>query len=362
MVDSGSSRARIRASGILILILAGWGSSPVAAGEIEVYGRAHLALNYLDDGDDYSAVSISSNSSRIGVLGSHPFTDHLEGVVQFEGAVDLDATDSDFSFSSRNAFAGFRGDWGLVRAGRFDTPLKRLQNAVSVFRDRVGDSRNVARNQLPVGPDDDGPRIGFDSRFDNAIGYTSPATLPVVFNIAYSTDTQEQTAVDSNKNDAVSASLAYDIGLVYAAIAHERWNFGDPDFRERHATRLAAYHQWSRLRVNLFTQFASRPDDRVYGVSARYNLQPDVAVMTKYYFLDGDDSENSGLFALGAEYDVHAQLRVYTAYAQVNNSGDQQLVPWAQGTSLAASDGPDGEISATGERPWALAVGAIYTF
>src|SRR5690606_17623708 len=37
-----------------------------AAADVKVYGRAHVSLDYLDDGKDYNEVGLSSNSSRLG--------------------------------------------------------------------------------------------------------------------------------------------------------------------------------------------------------------------------------------------------------------------------------------------------------
>ncbi len=36
------------------------------AADVKVYGRAHVSLDYLDDGKDYNEVGLSSNSSRLG--------------------------------------------------------------------------------------------------------------------------------------------------------------------------------------------------------------------------------------------------------------------------------------------------------
>jgi predicted porin len=34
------------------------------AADVKIYGRAHVSLDYLDDGADYNEVGLSSNSSR----------------------------------------------------------------------------------------------------------------------------------------------------------------------------------------------------------------------------------------------------------------------------------------------------------
>ena len=37
-----------------------------SAADVKIYGRAHVSLDYLDDGKDYNEVGLSSNSSRLG--------------------------------------------------------------------------------------------------------------------------------------------------------------------------------------------------------------------------------------------------------------------------------------------------------
>ncbi len=328
------------------------------AAEATFYGRAHFALNHLDDGNDYRAFSVSSNSSRVGVNASHPFRDQLEVIAQFEGTVDIDQANDDFTFSSRNAYGGFRGDWGMVRIGKFDTPLKRLMNSVELFRDQVGDARNIARSRADVGDD---VRVNFDSRFDNAVGYTSPSNHPVVINLAYSADTQDQTSADDNRNDALSGSLSYTRGRFYAAVAHERVNFGDPALDEREATRLAASHEWPFITLNGFFQTTTNPNDDVIGLGASHALNQEVTLKAQHYRLDADSGDDAALYSLGVDWAVEDNLMLYSTLSRISNSGDSGYVPWREGLSLSAGGG-DSDIDATGANPWALSAGAVYRF
>ena len=332
-------------------------SACAMAGEASFYGRAHFALNHLDDGNDYRAFSVSSNSSRVGVEASHPLRDQLEVIAQFEGTVDIDQANDDFTFSSRNAFGGFRGDWGMVRIGKFDSPLKRLMNSVELFRDQIGDARNVARSRTVVGTiDGSDVSVNFDSRFDNAVGYTSPSHHPLVVNLAYSGDTQEQTSVDGNRNDALSGSLSYYRGNVYAAIAHEQLNFADPELNEREATRLAAAYRWPALTLNGFFQSTTNPNDDVYGVGASHPLNHEVSLKAQYYTLDADSGDDADIYSVGVDWAVEDNLMLYSTLSQISNSGSASHVPWREGLSLSASS--DG-IDASGESPWALSAGAV---
>lgn len=348
----GSARFR-GVTALLACTLGGLAVSPFAVAEVAFYGRAHLAVSYLNDGNDYSAFNLSSNSSRIGLRAGHTVTRDLEVLAQMEGDVEFDiGGDDGFEINSRNTFAGLRGEWGLVRLGRFDTPVKRLKNNVSLFRDQVGDSRNIARySETGV--------VRFDERFRNALAYTSPVVHPFVFDLAYSFDTEEGTAADDNNNDAVSATLTYRMGAAYAGVGHERWNFEDSD-QERDVTRASAYHDWGDLRGTVFYQRASDPDDRVYGVGTRYALSGELSVKLEYYVLRAEENEaDAEQVAIGADFQASPELMLYVTGAWLGNDEDRARSPWNQGISLDRA--PDGA-SLEDNNAWALSVGTVYRF
>lgn len=353
----GPDRCRSTGRGTMFLALfVGVSSASLAVADSpEVYGRAHLAFTAIDDGGDYSSYNLSSNSSRVGFRGGHEFTRDLEGVYQIEGLVEFDDTDSSFDLASRDTFAGLRGDFGTVRAGRFDTPTKGIVSATSLFRDQVGDSRNVVRNGVSGGND---TSTGFDERFRNMAAYRTPDRHPLTVEAAYSPDTQGGTAEDGNPNDAYSVAVTYQSGPAYLALGHERWTFEDDE--NRHVTRAGAYHDWGGLRLSLLYQTATNPDDDAYGVGVRYRLADDLAVKAEHSALraDGDDLD-ARQYAVGAEYYASRELTLYVVGAVLANDDDQALSPWPQGISLDRE--PDGAQLA-GEDAWAVAVGSVYRF
>ncbi len=319
------------------LLLAG----AVEAEGVEVYGRAHFAVTHVNDGGDYSAHNLASNAGRLGVYGVHRVTPELEGVARFEGEVALDTGDT----RRRDVYAGFRGEWGLLRAGRYDTPAKRVARRVDLFPDQIGDSRNIIRNET-------GDR-GFDGRLKNGVGYRSPEIHPVIFEAVYSMETEEGDAVDGNDQSAVSASLAYHGGSVYLAVAHEAFSAGD----ERKVSRAAASYDWRDLRVTLFYQKAEEPEDEAYGAGLRYRLSDELAVKAQHYVLDADGSDDAdaAMTAVGAEFQTAPELRLYVNYARLANEPGRELAPWREGSTLDRWGVQD-------ETAWALAVGAIFDF
>ncbi|MDY3198701.1 MAG: porin, partial [Pseudomonadaceae bacterium] len=50
----------------------------LALADVSIYGRAHVSVDFLDDGADYSETNLSSNSSRIGFKGDHEINPSLK--------------------------------------------------------------------------------------------------------------------------------------------------------------------------------------------------------------------------------------------------------------------------------------------
>lgn len=343
-----------------LLLAATAGLIPIGgaqAADIEIYGQAHLAASHLDDGDDYSAVNLSSNSSRIGFRAGHDLDDTLRAIVQLEGQVNLDNTDTDV-LTSRNSFAGLTGDWGTARAGRFDTPNKVLRSRVDLFGNQVGDARNVIRGNYIIDPnaDDSGTHQGFDERFRKGLAYTTPQLNGFFADIHYSVETQANSrSADGNDNDAWSASITYREGPLYAAIAHEQWNFEDAD-AERDVTRVAAYFDIARFRLTGLAQTASDPDDNAYGAGVRYTLTPAVHLKTQYYLLDADDGDfDADLIAVGVDYAYTDNASFYLNYAQIDNDDLQTRQPWNAASSIDLT-------GASGHTGSAVAAGMVYKF
>ena len=137
------------------------------AADVKVYGRAHVSLDYLDDGKDYNEVGLSSNSSRLGFKAEQKLENGMTVFGQVEQEVNFASGSQDgksVDFATRDTFVGLKGDFGQVRAGRFDSPFKVARGPVNFFGDMVGDIRNVTRVSDNK----------FDERNENTVEYKSP--------------------------------------------------------------------------------------------------------------------------------------------------------------------------------------------
>lgn len=348
---------------LVLTLLAGGvmaGTGMAQAADVTIYGRAHLATSYLDDGADYSAANFSSNSSRIGFRVGHELRPGVRGLIQLEGGVNFSNTE-DESFTSRDSFAGLEGDWGLLRGGRFNTPNKVVRGRVDLFGDQVGETRNIVRGNYRLDPSDSDTALeGFDERFRRGIAYRTPMVGGFFADVHYSFDTASSAnAADGNENDAWSASVTYHDGPLYAAVAHERWNREQGD-DERDVTRFAAYYDVAAFRLTGFAQTASDPDDNAYGAGVRYALRSDVHLKGQYYWLDADDGDfDADMIAMGVDYRYSPELQFYVNYARIDNDDLQTRQPWVAASPLEQSGGDD---FVAGETAYAVAFGAIYNF
>ncbi len=331
----------VAAAGLLI-------AGGAQAAEVRVYGQAHLAASHLDDGDDYSALNLSSNASRIGFRATHDFSDALRGMIQIEGQVDLDSNNNT-SLTSRDSFGALIGDWGMVRAGYFDTPVKVASRRVDLFGNQLGDSRNLVRGNYAGNQ-------GFDERFKNSIAYRTPSFGGLTADLHYSVETQSNSdAEDGNKNDAFSAALSYLQGALFVSLGYERWNFEDAD-AERDIIRLSGYYDLADFRFTALAQTASDPDDNAYGVGVRYRLTPQIFLKAQYYLLDADDSDfDADLLAVGVDYRYVQNLTFYLNVAQISNDTTQTLAPWREASTLSRAGAAD-------ETARGVALGMIYSF
>ncbi len=88
----------------------------------------------------------------------------LKAVWQAEVGFSLDEKENNRYFASRDTYIGLDSKLGKLLIGRTDTPFKDLSGKTDMFRDQIGDSRNLT---MPGG-------YQWDIRPDNSIRYTTP--------------------------------------------------------------------------------------------------------------------------------------------------------------------------------------------
>lgn len=331
---------------VTALLAAGLTLPLVATADLTVYGRAHLSADFLDDGADYSEFNISSNSSRLGFKGEREFQPNLTGMFQIEQQIDID--DSGTEFATRDTFVGLKGDWGMFRVGKFDTPFKRARGPANFFGDQLGDLRNVARTRT---------HGRFDERFRNSLHYRTPNINGFVWDIQYSPERGQQTTRDGGDQDGISTAIGFRHGGLNLALAYEK-QFDDD--KNPDAFRIAAsYRVTPALNIGaLFQTTESTAGDKgdVYGIGGQFRLSSEMFLNAHYFHLDSDLRDtDASLFAIGLEYRVDSALRFYGNFATVNNDDNSALTPWG----AARTSGPGG---VAGKNANGISLGMRYDF
>ena len=116
----------------------------------KVYGKLNIAVN--NDGSDgvnEQEIDLVSNASRLGFKGKVDMKNGLTGIYQIEYQVDItnDNTKGK-TFDQRNSFVGLKGNFGTLKLGTHDTPLKLAQLKADLFNDLKGDIKFRACHQI----------------------------------------------------------------------------------------------------------------------------------------------------------------------------------------------------------------------
>lgn len=299
---------------LAVLLSAGPFLAAQSAPNVTVYGRANVSADYLSNGDQ-SGLNLSSNSSRLGFKASTDLGGKLKAIMQIEQEVWWDRGQG--NFASRDTFVGLQGEFGTIRFGHFDTPLKAVRSNTDFFGDQIGDARNLTRLR-----DNYGGAYDFDTRFRNSIHYRSPSLSGLVFDLDYSTNTDAGINPPGSGKSALSSSLSYTSKAFYGAAAYE-----SKDDTKSNAIRLGASYTFGDLKIAGLGQFATikadgRADQKVntYGLGASYKVAKPATLKAQYYMVnaDGDDC-NAGMLALGLDYSLGKAFRLLLAYASTSN-------------------------------------------
>lgn len=195
--------------------------------DVEVYGVAHMSIDLSDNeadpagGKDDGALSVNSNTSKLGFKGAEKLSDDLSLIWQFETEVELD--DGTLSAKGRDTYAGLKGNWGLFKAGNLSNAMKKASSKIDIFSDSRAD-----HNAMVGIISDDSKK--YDNRQNNTIWYSTPKLGGVKGVLTYSPETGDHDSDELPNKDItpaesdISISISYDKGPLYLAVATETLN------------------------------------------------------------------------------------------------------------------------------------------
>lgn len=291
-----------------------------------VYGRADVsyqyeAYKYGASNEDGSTFVLKSNASRVGVKGEKALDGGIKTIYQTEWEIDYsdeDAAngDGDNILKARNTFIGLSGDFGTVIAGINDTPLKASQGKVDLFNDWDGDIKNV---------------ILGENRVNSVLQYSSPAFLGgLVATLAVLPGEEEEDGVtpeiDNGPADAMSASLVYTEGNLFAAFAM------DQEIAGYDSMRLTGQYKISDLSLGLIYQqseLSDGPSDSEDGVivSAAYAL--DKNTLKVQYGSSDMKKPGAEQVSLGMDHALADKTKLYafvSSYTEDNDAKEKMLL------------------------------------
>ena len=295
---------------ILLILALCFTSFSFAEGPIggKVYGKANLSLVDQDSGDT-SGWNLNSNASRLGIKGESKISEELAVVYQVEYEVCIDSGDcKGQTFKQRNTFLGLKGNFGMVSAGKHDTPTKLAAKKVDLFNDLEGDIKNAFEGE---------------NRVSNVVAYTSPkmngfsATLAMI--PAEGEDVDQDGQDDTGLKDGLSYSINYTKDNLYLAIA------GDQDIDEQDLVRMIAQYQIDALTLGFLYQQnqdnLGAKDESGYFFSAAYSLNPDITLKAQYGEIEDDiDGDKEQTLSLGADYKLSKNTKTFIFYTDNTDS------------------------------------------
>lgn len=348
----------------------------VAMADVSIYGRAHVSVDYLDDGAKYSETNLSSNSSRLGFKGDHEVNPDLKAFFQIEQQINFTTGGQDSSgtsFATRDTFVGLGSNFGAIQVGRFDSPFKVARGPFNLFGDQVGDMNNLAR--VTAGR--------LDERYDNTIQYTTPDFSGFTGKVAYSMYKGQSlnitdTANNNEDSDAFSLSLNYLGGPLEASLAYEQVEEdtlrGEADsiraaaaYKITDTFKLVGFYQTTDFSGFDATTSAQRDAGtfNVYGLGGEFAIAKNTALKATWMTNDSDaDNSDADMWVVGIEHKLDKAVRVYANYAVVDNDDNVAYSPWMQSRTATPSNQSvvNGVNEANGEKAAGFTVGLRYDF
>ena len=274
----------------------------------KVYGKANLSVVSQDDGgsDEWN---LNSNASRLGLKGATKISDGLEVVYQAEYEVCIDSGScKGQTFKQRNTFAGLKGNFGMVWAGKHDSPTKLATKRVDLFNDLEGDIKNTFEGE---------------NRLSNIIAYTTPSnngfSATVAMIPAEGEDTDQDGQDDRGLNDGMSYSVSYTRDKLYLAVT------GDQDIDEQDLTRMVAQYQIDAIKLGFMYQQnednLGTKDESGYFVSAAYKMDSNITLKAQYGAIEDDvDGDEETTLSLGADYKLAKNTKFFAFYTDNTDS------------------------------------------
>ncbi|MDY6979835.1 MAG: porin [Pseudomonadota bacterium] len=278
-----------------------------------VYGKVHLSYGSVEEESGgvttTDNVQMRSHASRVGVKGERDLGNGLSAIYKFEWQVDYEQG-TDAGFDRRNMYGGLKGSWGQVRFGRHDTPLKMAQGKFDQFGDTDADLKNAG--------DQDG-----ENRLDNVAAYLGKSGN-IKYAIALIPGEGDGATTGDGATDTISASIAYEDGPLYVALAHDSHDDTDGS-AENTMTRLIGTYKMGNMQLGLMYQTgvegaaATGEDEDWMGVSFKTKISAKNSFKAQYIMVEDNATvqREGTLMAVGIDHKFDKKTSGYVMYSNL---------------------------------------------
>ncbi|MDY6920453.1 MAG: porin [Pseudomonadota bacterium] len=312
----------------------------VAMAAPTVYGKMNVAYGMADvdnGADSADKWELESYDSRVGVKGDEKISDSLTAFYQAEFKINVDDGGGSGTFDQRDIFVGFKGGFGAIKVGKFDTPFKKAQGKIDLFGDTTGDIKYVFSNE---------------ERVSNILQYSTPEMSGLQANLAIIPGEEFDDGTNDDPKDgpadAFSASLTYNMDNLYLALAHDSevaseayaaidagYDLVDTDTVPLDATRLVGVFKMDMFQFGAMYQMAETSDAdqdgdaelNGYLLSGSMKLSDEVKLKAQWGAStiednDADEEADIELLAVGADYILSKQTNLYAHYTTWSSEFD----------------------------------------
>ena len=264
----------------------------------KLYGKVNVSVVNSDSGSD-DTWKLNSNASRIGLKGSTQVSEGLTVFYKTEFQVDVDG-DGDV-FKQRNIFAGVKGSFGSVLAGKNDTPTKLAQKKIDLFNDLEGDIKKTF--------------VG-ENRMSNIIAYTTPKYGN--FSATYAVMPSE--GDNGSLSDATSYSVSYSKDDLYVAVA------SDSDVKGADLLRVVSQYKVDAWQLGLMYQENDTTNESGYFASAAYKSN-NITYKAQYGSNENDtDGSDKTTLSVGADFKLAKNTKSFVFFTDNEDSSSTKTM------------------------------------
>lgn len=264
----------------------------------KLYGKVNVSVVNSDSGSD-DTWKLNSNASRIGIKGSTQVSEGLTVFYKTEFQVDVDG-DGDV-FKQRNIFAGVKGSFGSVLAGKNDTPTKLAQKKIDLFNDLEGDIKKT---------------FAGENRMSNIIAYTTPKYGN--FSATYAVMPSE--GDNGSLSDATSYSVSYSKDDLYVAVA------SDSDVKGADLLRVVSQYKVDAWQLGLMYQENDTTNESGYFASAAYKSN-NITYKAQYGSNENDtDGSDKTTLSVGADFKLAKNTKSFVFFTDNEDSSSTKTM------------------------------------